>query len=384
MVRNKLLIYLGYGMSCLVIFLIIWEICAQIDDWVRFGASFGGQYNHDSLFIRAEDGPHCIPYARFEKWRLNNRGFRGYRDTDFKKNGMRRILCLGASETFGLYESPGKEWPAQLQKLLNQLRPGEFEVINAALPGFSLPLMIKDFEFRFLPYRPDIILLYQSNRHYFYRAKDVITQKLRNAGIKKVTQFLFPGKLTTTRRPYRPRIFRKIKQVVKPLIPSIILTFLQSELSKREFRAIAKVHGLAKPIESGPKEKLDQLEADLLQLEALCRKNRIFLALSTHQYFLDKNNLIAFQRFIPAIAKKTIPEFCRQYNLVIRAVANKTKLPLADIERAVPPDRTHFEDYCHFSDSGAACAAREFSKTILNQPKSGHQEVTELLFKNRP
>ncbi len=371
MFRNKLLIYLGYGMGCLVIFLIIWESCAQIDDWVRFGASFGGQYNHDSLFIRAADGPHGIPYARFEKWRLNNRGFRGYRDTDFNKNGMRRILCLGASETFGLYESPGKEWPAQLQKLLNQLRPGEFEVINAALPGFSLPLMIKGFESRFLPYRPDIILLYQSNRHYFYRAKDVITPKMRNTSVIKATQPFSPLELTPIRRPYFPRIFRKIKQVVKPLIPSIILTFLQSELSKREFRAIAKVYGLAKPIESVPKENLDQLKVDLLQLEALCRKNGISLALSTHQYFLDKNNLIAFQRFIPAIAKKTIPEFCRQYNFVIRAVANKTKLLLADIVRAVPPDRNHFADYCHFLDSGAACTAREFSKIILTHPKIG-------------
>jgi hypothetical protein len=49
------------------------------------------------------------------------------------------VLVLGASESFGLYESDHKEYPAQLQTRLRDTGTGCYEVVNASLFGLTLP-----------------------------------------------------------------------------------------------------------------------------------------------------------------------------------------------------------------------------------------------------
>ena len=53
--------------------------------------------------------------------------------------GEIRVLILGSSESFGLYESPGLEFPAQLASRLRDR--GDFEVVNAAVAGMTLATM---------------------------------------------------------------------------------------------------------------------------------------------------------------------------------------------------------------------------------------------------
>src|SRR5207249_6406489 len=69
-----------------------------------------------------------------------------------------RIACIGASETFGLYEETGNEWPRQFERVLRK-KSIEAEVINAALAGMSLPQRLIHFQNRLLPFRPDAVIL---------------------------------------------------------------------------------------------------------------------------------------------------------------------------------------------------------------------------------
>ncbi|TNF34008.1 MAG: hypothetical protein EP312_07590 [Gammaproteobacteria bacterium] len=60
-----------------------------------------------------------------------------------------RILCVGDSNVYGLYLPKEKSWPGQLQVLLDEQAPGQYQVINMGFPGtqtfkilLSLPKML--------------------------------------------------------------------------------------------------------------------------------------------------------------------------------------------------------------------------------------------------
>ncbi|MFW6107998.1 MAG: hypothetical protein ACOC70_02240, partial [bacterium] len=58
------------------LFLVVLELCARVDDRLRWGAPVVGHYSHRLLTVEDERGIHSRPGARFEKWELDEHGFR--------------------------------------------------------------------------------------------------------------------------------------------------------------------------------------------------------------------------------------------------------------------------------------------------------------------
>ena len=92
---------------------------------------------------RAETTQPVSP-ARFRRqavWtaRINSDGFRGpERSRDWQDGEPYRILCLGASVTYGFNVGQDATYPARLERMLAKKHPGRrFEVINAGVPGWS-------------------------------------------------------------------------------------------------------------------------------------------------------------------------------------------------------------------------------------------------------
>src|SRR5258708_25236363 len=141
------------------------EFCARLDNYVSYRTPFFGADSLDTLFTMDRLGKRGKPNARYRKWRLNSLGYRGPE----LHAGRTRIICIGASETFGLYEDEDQEYPRQLERELNR-RAGRdaFEVVNAAYAGLVL-----DNEMQRLPeiaetVRPQIALLYPSLANYIW------------------------------------------------------------------------------------------------------------------------------------------------------------------------------------------------------------------------
>jgi hypothetical protein len=81
------------------------ELASRIEQWVVYGAPILGVYTYDSaLFTTDEFGIRGKSNGSYEKWRLNAHGFRGPEVLPAKDPRRLRIVCIGASETFGLYE----------------------------------------------------------------------------------------------------------------------------------------------------------------------------------------------------------------------------------------------------------------------------------------
>src|SRR6202011_2878753 len=119
----------------LFIVLAVWEICARVQDAATDDAPILGAYGYSTMLYRDDLGIAGRPHAHYLKYRLNSLGFRGPEPQWDRE----RIICIGASETFGLYESPDMEYPRQLERELNAYATNRrYSVINVAYAGQRL------------------------------------------------------------------------------------------------------------------------------------------------------------------------------------------------------------------------------------------------------
>ena len=77
-----------------------------------------------------------------------------------------RVGVAGASEVFGLYESPDKDVTAQLRQQLSASAPGRFEVVNLASAGITPPRMRELFERWAGRFHFDAVVLYPTPAFY--------------------------------------------------------------------------------------------------------------------------------------------------------------------------------------------------------------------------
>src|SRR5687768_9139130 len=121
------------------LFVGVFELACRVEDWVRYRTPIDSPFTSQTdLVMHGPDGAHGRPNARYQKWVMNGLGMRGPAATVERAPGVARVVTVGASETFGLYESPGREYPRQLEDTLNARfgascggTPMRAEVLNA-------------------------------------------------------------------------------------------------------------------------------------------------------------------------------------------------------------------------------------------------------------
>lgn len=93
----------------------------------------------------------------------NGQGYRGDPVPLRRTPGVRRILCLGGSTTYGWnVDSAQETYPAHLEKLLNENRPpgaNRVEVINGGIPSGTTAEILTHYHFKFHYYKPDLIII---------------------------------------------------------------------------------------------------------------------------------------------------------------------------------------------------------------------------------
>ena len=159
-----------------LVFLLSFELMARVQDSVRYPMPLLSTVNsEEELIMHDRDGAHGRPDVQFKKWVMDRLGFRGPEVPVHPASGTVRVVVVGASETFGLYESPRKEYARELEDTLNEyVAKGacaaagtvRFEVLNDALPGMSLPSVRQDIRKRLVRFVPHIIVYYPSPAQY--------------------------------------------------------------------------------------------------------------------------------------------------------------------------------------------------------------------------
>ena len=279
------------------------------------------------------------PRGHFRKWTLNSFGFLGPEMT--QSPTRRRAMILGASETFGLFESAGNDYPAQLQRELDRRNAG-VEIVNAALPGMALPSISAYWEEWASRFRPDLVLIYPSS--HFYLSDEVP---------KRQPLLAAPRQLTAPR--LQSRFAERIKDTIKqlPALRALRSWFVVSQ-------ALAG-HGPGYLFTADPPpDRLAAFERDLEALAGAVVERGAVPILITHAFQTpsppaqsDMATLEYFRIFLPRALPAAIPAFEAAARKAVLALGQRRGWRVIDAAGSFSGHRELFADPVHFNDEGS-------------------------------
>jgi hypothetical protein len=101
-----------------------------------------------------------IPFANAgsETERVNSLGYRGPDTTWAKPKGVRRVVSVGDSSTFGVFVSYDDSYTGRVAKKLAKLK--SWETINTAIPGTNILQHRLQYHYKIYRLQPDIVMVY--------------------------------------------------------------------------------------------------------------------------------------------------------------------------------------------------------------------------------
>ncbi len=374
---RKVIRLVARGVGLAALFILVLEVCARIDDWATWGAPPWGHYSRELLTVQDELGTRGRPNGWFEKWRLNSHGFRGPEISMQKPDGVIRIAVMGASETFGLYESPGKEFPAQLQTMLEGARPGRYQVINAACAGMSLPRIAHYFRVWVGKFDPDVVIIYPTPASYLTNEAPRSKINVRHGPPVKPPESL--------------RLARKVRIILKRALPARV----RDRLRERRISRTIRRHKPDWVWQNLPPERVALFRRHLTELIDTVRDAgpRVVLATHANRFPQDRGKwtkadeiqMTAWRRFHPRATEPVLLSMERAGNQALFELGEQHGIPVVDLAEIVPGSRrvltnlahamgltwmkpvemNQFGDFAHFTDSGAQVAAFALARQIL-------------------
>jgi hypothetical protein len=346
-----------------VVFAVIFELTCRIEDWVMYRMPIGSPYRFvEDLIVRDADGRHGRPNAQFEKWVMNGLGTRGPAATVLPSPGTIRVITVGASETFGLRESPNQEYPRQLEESLTVRRDrkrcsdssaiptARFEVLNAAFAGMTVPTIDQDVRNRLRKFRPAIVVAYPSPLAYLENSRPVAAQP-------DSTSRSTPPPPT---RGLYPRSLDRMREQLKQMLPE----FVKSRLRQRQTDLVARGHESGWQFTAVPADRLAAFDSDLRHLVGTIRSVGATPVLVTHgnaffgRQTVDRDKLVAWQKVFPRATGRTLIAFDSLSRLITIRVGADSNLTVVDAApRLGAAPAAVFADAVHFTDLGASTMA---------------------------
>lgn len=329
------------------------EVAARVEDRVRYGAGLTGAYDIDSIFTNDENGRHGRPNASYLRWRLNEVGYRG----PALRSGTYRIACLGSSETFGLYESPSKEWPRQLEDKLSAIYgAGGIEVVDTAYPGLSVATSVEHLPRMLALVKPQMVVIYPSYTPY------IDPPARPNPGRLTVTSLSRSAK----EAPFVWRAFGRFNTLIKATLPEEMQHRLR--LWQVENQALH-----LKVMERLPEENVTRFREDLDALVTRLQESGVRVVLVTHANRFgaqvrdeDREFLSDWRKFFPDLKEEGLLDMEHRMSGTVRSVAAEREIPLVDAAQHMPGGARNFAEFVHFTDAGADELSREVAEEIRN------------------
>lgn len=347
-----------------LLMLLVLEIVARAEDRIAHGIPFMSRVAapNDLVWVHPE-GARGRPYARYQQWRLNNLGFRGPDITPKPAPGTVRIVTVGASETFGLYESPDHEYARQLEDTLRvraltacAARVPAFEVVNAALPGMATPSMSVALDKVIRQAAPHVIVLYPSPGFYLNARPPIPTYGM--AGADSALPFT---------NALRLRVAARVSRQARALVAGPIRAQLRRMVLARRIKRWNDTRFV-----TIPPARLTQFDADLRRAIGVAKSTGARVVLMGHanatmaEGFADQTLIEAWVYQFPRATGEVLSQFHERAYELEREVARDSGVVFVDLPAALAGrEKPSFADFVHFTDSGAAIVATAISDAVL-------------------
>jgi lysophospholipase L1-like esterase len=333
------------------------ELCTRFDDLVSFGAPIWQSYSAENLFQYDSLGKRGRPNSSYKKWRLNSLGFRG---PEVQKDRF-RIICLGESETFGLYEQPGNEYPAQLERDLNRWAGRDvFQVIDAAIPGQTLVSTAQRVPEIIAQTKPQIAMIYPAPSYYIWLPK-----------MRSGEQLGVVGKRSGFELRIADNFWNLLKEALAKLPRRVRIASYEIQINRQ-------VAALNSPVmDRVPQENVDLFKRDLLGLVQALRASGVQPLLVTHATYFgdnyktpDRLTLAEWRKIYPMLKETGFLDMENRMSAVMRDLATEQHIPLIDIAKEMPAGPKYFADMVHFTDEGASVMAAKLAEGLEPAIKS--------------
>jgi hypothetical protein len=330
------------------------ELTARADDWWFHQVPFWSAPSYNDLFMTDAGGQRRgKPGARYQKWEMNQFGFRGPRMTEHPSKDVRRVMLLGASETFGLYESPQKEFAAQLAELT---RSQNIEIVNAALPGITVATLRQYWGRWASRFGADTVIIYPSV-HLYLTCEDWPADGAT------------PPAEVSDERGFQIsdlRLFGRLKSVVSQ--PDIVVAWRNE---RKVEQAMAR-HPASWVYNVPPTACLKRLHSDLLALIDDVQRSGASVVVCTQALRAataptsqDMRDLESFRVFSPRAPGLVIREFVSAANAEILRLPAERNVRVVDVDAALGGRRASFEDLVHFNDRGSLTVATLLRDSLI-------------------
>lgn len=312
------------------------EVSARVDDRVSYGAPWWGPYDIETIYEFDELGKKGSPGARYLKWKLNDLGFRGPNP----EPGKPTLVTIGASETFGLYESEDREYPRLLEAELRKRLDDRVQVVNIAYPGLSIGSIQIRLDEILETLKPRVATIYPNLADYIAP----------------------PEKWRLSQRPSggplsHIRIYSRVRELLKQTLPEALQTYLRDRETHQATAGIEVMERI-------PESSLERFRADLMRLIGKLRKHGVEPVLVTHATIFgdevdpeERGQLVAWRKFYPQLAEDGFVDMERRLNGVLEEVAEAESLTLVDADSVLSGRHEYFADFVHFTDAGSALMA---------------------------
>jgi hypothetical protein len=333
------------------------EVTARVDDWLREDVPLLESPDPDyALRMTDEFGTRGKPYGRYKKWHLNEWGFRGPSISRTPTPGTCRVMVLGASEAFGLYEGENKEFAAQLAQHLQE--HGNYEVVNAAVTGMTLASVVTQWETWCSQFKPQIVVVYASPL--FYLSNTAPSIRRDASRIPRLNS-----------QPWTSRYLDRLRDRIE--LPASIQTWL----AQREIAARVRENPPDWLFSVPPEDRLNLLTSHLRELGCSIQAHNAIVVLSTHATSakppLSREELTEYERgrvHIPRATARIAATFHELANDRIRTLARQEKWAIVDADAELSGRTELFGDLVHFTDAGASVIARMIADTIRSQSET--------------
>jgi lysophospholipase L1-like esterase len=343
-------------LGTLALFLAGVEAMARLDDYIHLGVPFlASPDNEHDLKLRESWGFRGRPHGLFRKWKLNEFGFRGPETTPQPAEGATRVLVLGASETFGLMESNNHEYPAQLQKVMQQ--EGKYDVINGGMTSLTAAGMLAYWDQWLTRFQPQIVVIYASPVFY-----------LRDAAPEPLP-VLTQTELASQSVQFQFRTIDRVSSLYRNL-PSWIRAIRRDLQLRRQVAA----HDNTWFFTTAPKDRLEKYRTDVAELVRRIRNDGAVPILVTHAISAaspprseDLAHLCDMRADFCRPTIETMTRFEKRANQTLRDLARDEGVPLIDVDAVLTGRRDFFGDLVHFNDLGAARMAELLAAGITRE-----------------
>lgn len=322
-----------------------------------------------SIVAIDSDGiPYNIPNIRYKKWKINSLGFRGKEINLEKKKGQIRIMCFGSSETLGIHETEGKDWPSQLSEVLKDKYP-EVEVINISIMGLSQRMRKKYIEKYVLPLDPDIILM-NHHRLFFH-----IRESMRGEEIN-IIPCLINGNIKNNSKGHIlfDRLLSNFRNAIYKLFPNQALSYYSMWRLRKKIKIKEKEYLLNKtPLHEIPEHIISKYEQELNSFIGFLKEKNIVPVMPTFPFLTTCTNKDTYKKilmetrlmFFIELSEDGILDAMSKLNNLIKKTAQKQNVLCVDIDSLLPKTLEYFADELHYTDRGSELIAREICESLI-------------------